>query len=72
MFDMKRLEYGKVLHILSDFCVSDYSKEKVQQLSPSSRSEEIEQLFGHVFELQKAFEHDCVFTQPVFPVKKGV
>lgn len=66
MFDLKRLEYGKVLRILSDFCVSDYSKEKVRHITPVGRAEEIKQLFEVVLEFQQAIEHDCVFTQPAF------
>ena len=66
MFDLKRLEYEKVLRILSDFCVSDYSKKKACRITPAGSGEEIEQLFGFVLELQQALEHECVFTQPAF------
>jgi DNA mismatch repair protein MutS2 len=66
MFDLKRLEYRKVLRLLADFCVSVYSKEKVQKIRPTGNSEKIEQLFGFILELRQAFQDDCVFTQPAF------
>ncbi len=66
MFDLKRLEYRKVLRLLADFCVSVYSKEKVRKIRPTGNGEEIEQLFGFILELRQAFQDDCVFTQPAF------
>jgi DNA mismatch repair protein MutS2 len=66
MFDMKRLEFRKVLRILSGFCVSDYSKEMTLGLLPSGKIEDIAQLFDFVTELDRAREHDCAFAQPVY------
>ena len=66
MFDLKRLEYVKVLRILSEFCVSEYSKKEVLKLKPRAEGEEIGRLFGYVLEYQSAREHGCVFTQPSF------
>jgi DNA mismatch repair protein MutS2 len=66
MFDTKRLEYNKVLRMLSNFCVSEYSKERVQVLSPTGSVERIEHLFDLVVELKRAIEKECIFTQPSF------
>ena len=66
MFDLKRLEYPKVLRLLADFCVSAYSKERVRRITPTGNGEEIEQLFGTILELRQAFQDDCIFTQPAF------
>ncbi len=56
MFDVKRLEYGKVLRLLEHHCLSDFSRKRVRTLKPSSNREDIQLQFTKLKELTGALE----------------
>ena len=66
MFDLKRLEYRKVLRHLAEFCLSPYSKENVRKIRPTNNREEIQRQFALILELRQALQRECTFTQPAY------
>jgi DNA mismatch repair protein MutS2 len=56
MFDVKRLEYGKVLRLLEHHCLSDFSRKKVRTFRPSGNREDIELQFRELEQLARTLE----------------
>jgi DNA mismatch repair protein MutS2 len=66
MFDLKRLEFHKVLHILEGYCISTYSKEQILRAHPLVQKSLIERGFSLLEDLKRALDEGYTFTQPKF------
>jgi DNA mismatch repair protein MutS2 len=61
MFNLRLLEYGKVLELIKEHCVSEYSAAKLTTLEPSTR-EEAERSFSELRELLFLIESGVPFS----------
>jgi len=76
MFDLKPLEYDKVLNIVAKFSVSDLGRKKVLSLKPKIDRQSIEVEFEKLKELYKLSNYNIDFIPPqindIYPLLKKV
>jgi len=71
MFDLKRLEFHKVLGILEDYCLSPCSKKIARGIQPLKDRGTIEREFELLEDLRRSLEGGCTFTQPKYNDTEG-